>query len=271
MGYHNHFKLKLYLLILFLFPLTVFASQNVDQVNSLIFSGNYEEAIYLLDRQTDFSPGDKEFLKGVCYQNLAGHQNAITSFLKALKSNPQDTRILLSLSASYMALGNYLKAERTLLNLLKIKPDLKAGQIKLARVYLKQKKFKNAAGLYKKLLRTDKDNAVFKKSLGLCYFKQDSLDLSLKLFHNSLALNSADQEVYGYLNTIFRKQEKFNEAENICELGLEHFPDSKLLMRYRADNLFQLQKYDQAVVIYQKLINSGDSSLAVFKKLGISA
>ncbi|MGM0607592.1 MAG: tetratricopeptide repeat protein [Candidatus Muiribacteriota bacterium] len=89
--------------------------------------------------------------------------------------------------------------------------------------------------------------------LGIIYYSFKHYDFAKEEFLKVLELNP--ENVYSYLNltNIFLKENLLIEAEHILKKGVNYNPNDKLLLNNYGVVLARLQKYDEAIKIWEKL------------------
>lgn len=90
-----------------------------------------------------------------------------------MENTPQSNTSALERKAVNAALKqNWKVAKETNLELLKIKPEDKKARMRLGRVYLQIREFKEAEKIFRKVLRTDPINTIAQKNLELAKSKK---------------------------------------------------------------------------------------------------
>jgi tetratricopeptide (TPR) repeat protein len=105
---------------LFLVSITLFLFLNIfssiafaaNNENSLVFQGNYEEAIKAFDKAIEINSQDSYAWcnKGLCLGHLGNYEEAVKAFDKAIEINSQDSNAWYNKGYSLECLGNYEEA-----------------------------------------------------------------------------------------------------------------------------------------------------------------
>ena len=98
--------------------------------------------------------------------------------------------------------------------------------IRNARGYMQNKEYEKAISLLKESIADDSTVLSFKKELFWCYYKQDSLNKSLKTIQTILKTNQADDQCFQMCGYIFRALGRFASCDSILKIGLTRFPNS---------------------------------------------
>ena len=149
-------------------------------------------------------------------------REALGSFLKAEKLNPDFVELQHSLGLCYYFLGKYDEAVRHFDRALKLKPDYSVVYNDKARVYLDQGRYRLAVPLLQKALDDVflRNRFIVEANLGWALFKLGDKAKGYRLVKNSLAQNDKYCIGYHYLGLMYREDEDLEQAEaNLKKVG----------------------------------------------------
>ncbi len=90
---------------------------------------------------------------------------------------------------SYKKLGDYSKAEKSILKGLELKPKDNSFNHELAKVFFKDKKYAQSLELLLTLSKRVKRRQILFKDIAMCYYKMNKLEESLEAVQVSLTEN----------------------------------------------------------------------------------
>lgn len=88
------------------------AKQFIEQATQSIQSGQYEQALPLIEQAAALTPTNSEIfvLQGICYSQLAQPDAATDSFRKAITLSPYNSKAYYNMAVHQYALGNKIEA-----------------------------------------------------------------------------------------------------------------------------------------------------------------
>lgn len=252
-------------------PLTAQSSQKSDRFNLLLIKGSYKELIKELNKSLNANSTDfnQFYYLGLAYQGLYKHTDAIEAFIKANNLNPNNMEILLGLGKSYSLTGNDKDAEKTYKKVLSLNSHNIPAAISLGKLYINNKRYGPAKTIYASLIAQDSLNSIFLKNLGLCELKTDYFEKAVSFLKRAKNINKNDVSVFIYLSNIYSKTGDIDSALQALDEGLYSNPDNYLLLKAKAERLFQKELFKEAIDYYKKVYSCGDTSASVYKKLGM--
>ena len=123
----------------------------------------------------------------------------------------QQVRTLLRQAEKSMAKQDVKSAERALIQALTIHPDAKDVKVQLARMYVETKREPKAEALYRELLLSVDDPALF-ANLGLACYKQEKFVESCQAYQKALNLDPRNPERSYDLGRACIAAKKFEDA-----------------------------------------------------------
>jgi len=133
-----------------------------------------------------------------------------------------------------------------------------------------QNQYRKAQNIYETLIKHDPSNAYFLKQLAVCQVNLGKSEKALANFHKANRLNPKDSDINIHIANLYLRSNDLQAALQIINSGLEFDQDLYQLIKARAEILYKMGVYDEAVGQYHRLLAMGDSSGTVYKKLGTS-
>ena len=246
-------------------------SQKTQKVDQLLFSGQYTEAIPLLEQmvQKDNANSKLYFRLGKAYQFLNKNSLAKDNYQKAYKIDPNSTATLINLSGCLYALGNYPDAEKILIEAKSKSPNNYQIGILLAKTFAIQNKHQKSLDIFLELNERDTLNPYIYKQIGS--LKKKKLDYigSLAAYLKAHKLNPKDLSVLTHIIQLFYEMAGYQQALEMANKGLDTYPGNSLLLKKKAQVLIGLEWYENALSILKELKQNKQLSLAENKQLGI--
>ncbi|MBI9059069.1 MAG: tetratricopeptide repeat protein [Labilibaculum sp.] len=264
-----------HIILLFLFCTGMCATQSFSQktqkVDQLLFSGQYTEAIPLLEQMVQKNDMNSKlyFRLGKAYQFLNKNSLAKDNYQKAYKIDPNSTATLINLSGCLYALGNYPDAEKILIEAKSKSPNNYQIGMLLAKTFAIQNKHQKSLEIYLELNKQDSLNPYIFKQIGS--LKKKKLDYigSLAAYLKAHELNPKDLSVLTHIIQLYYEMTAYQQALAIANKGLDTYPDNSLLLKKKAQVLIGLEWYENALTILEDLKQNKQLSLAENKQLGI--
>ena len=180
-----------------------------------------------------------------------------------------DENASLQIARAYNAIGNKEKAILQYQSILLKNSSNTLASFELGKLYDKTKNYEEAIGLFQSLT-ADSQNPEF------YYYLGKSLQSNLDYDEATLALKKAIELDDTHIKSIFLLgkyyigiQEHSNAIE-IVDLGLETAPNDVALINLKALANFNLENYELAASLFERLIELGEKKPFLYKKLGYS-
>jgi tetratricopeptide (TPR) repeat protein len=120
---------------------------------------------------------------------------------------------LMAAADSAILRSDYVAAEQSLQDALRINPKNSFALTTLAGIKLRQKKYEEAEVLFQKCLVYSPENGVAHYSLGVCYFRQNKLSDALNSFEKAVANDRNNSKAHHYLGIIASNMSNRSRAE----------------------------------------------------------
>ena len=130
-------------------------------------------------------------------------------------------------------------------------------------------RFKEAADLYRKIIKRDPSSYHALHSLGIIEASAGNLDEAARLMRRSVALQPANVDFIENYATVLCQAGNFPEAAETAEKGLKVHPSSKLLY-VSATSLSHTGRHDQALVRFNALLAREPRHIAALNDRAIS-
>ncbi|RBP47370.1 tetratricopeptide repeat protein [Roseimicrobium gellanilyticum] len=127
--------------------------------------------------------------------------------------NGSSEETLMAAADSAILRSDYVAAEQSLQDALRINPKNSFALTSLAGIKLRQKKYEEAEVLFQKCLVYSPENGVAHYSLGVCYFRQNKLSDALNSFEKAVTNDRNNSKAHHYLGIIASNMSNRSRAE----------------------------------------------------------
>jgi tetratricopeptide (TPR) repeat protein len=245
--------------------------QNIAETNEFIMSGNYTEAIVGLNGLilSDSLNPDLYRKLAYCYSASDNYGKAISYLQRALELKPDDSRLLLMLGDNYMAFEKYGEAKLAYLKYQEQNINSNDGQLRLAKVFIALKEWAEGENILKNLVEINDSVPAYYELLAKCQEALKEYDDAIISLHKVIKLNpNSINNVIKLCNLYFRTERDMS-AKVAAEASLRYLPQSADLWRIKAEVLFKLDYYKEAVYSYKQALAYGDTSSTLYRNMGI--
>lgn len=181
-------------------------------------------------------------------QNVYARQQ-FALFKRTLERNPQNNRVRLSFALIYALSGYYKEAEENYREVLKYDPFDARAQIGLGKALCDQGKYLEGVKEYENVRDAGMMSELLKNN------KKAAYDHMIELYHNRLALDAQNPQLFYSLGVMYSKTDRLEEAAHQYEKALELKPDYKNALFNLASSLALSGKLEPAARHYEKILS----------------
>ncbi|MBN1926290.1 MAG: tetratricopeptide repeat protein [Prolixibacteraceae bacterium] len=233
------------------------------KITLLSIMGSENEAIKEAILALQKYPGNYKFyeLLSSTYRKEKQYSEAISCYEKMMKLKPGEKGILDNLIAmAYVNLNQYDKALQILNQLIKEYPNDYGLLLSRAQVFLNKKNFISARKDIDFILSIDSTNYRYNDLLAQYYLTQDNSRQyyfkktdNLKLLQHTYNKNNQNIDILFEMASINMSLNDFQNAQNQYNRILSYFPDNYEALKQIAKIKLNMQQWDEAIVIYDRL------------------
>ncbi len=128
---------------------------------------------------------------------------------------------------------------------------LKAQDNRLAQQYFQNGEYEKAASVYDKLYKKTKSDFYFDKYIESLVALED-YDRCEKIIKKQIKLKPKNVNLYVTYGKLFEIQEQQNKADAQYKKAIEQLPKDQYLITRLASAFMKLQRYDEAILVYEK-------------------
>ena len=174
----------------------------------------------------------------------------------------QQVRTLLRKSEKSLAKQDLKSAERSLIQALTIQPDAKEVKAQLARLYLDSNREPKAEALYRELLQTVQDPALY-GNLGLACYKQEKFVEACHAYQEALNLDPKDATRSYDLGRACIAAHRFADAARLLEKAASSLSKDTALLHLLAQCYLQTKEAEKAEETYRRInrLEPGDEEV----------
>ncbi len=212
------------------------------------------------------------------YQNNGNYEKSAELYLKALKETPNNFNFYRELAIIYRHTGEQIKLKQIFNDGLKVNPDDKYFLVNAGWMNFKDKKYAEAEKQFEKVFNKDKKNANIAFMYARTLQEEGKFREALEIFQ--IALKNGFDKKRCHLNIASIYECGFNDYKKALEyynLYLEEATDKdkKIVDKIKdftqwniGEKLEQEGKYAEAIEEYNKQLKGGNTSIAVYSRLG---
>ena len=247
-----------------------FLSKSQQNLSLLYSQGKYNEVIHLTDSLlvVDSSGFTAYYYRGLAQSALYRYADAIGTFEKALPFTTDSVQLLYLLAQAYDNGGNRQQAVKTYQLVVQKDSLYVPAKARLAFIYSLEKEFFPAIELYSSLIRYDSTNSYFYSKLAYCCTQIGIIPAALSYYQQAINYNSNDAESANKMINIYLEINQFHEADSILDTLMISFPSDVDLIIKKACTQSVFGEYPEAIQLFKKAVQMGDSSLYMCKNYG---
>jgi tetratricopeptide (TPR) repeat protein len=179
------------------------------------------------------------------------YEKAVEKFSKAHEANPARLEPLQPLAISLLLLGDTTEAENTFQEAVKMQPNNEDLLVTVGDFYLQMKKQDKAEETYKKILSLNENNENAYMGLGQLETLKGNWEKATQYFEKALAINPDNTNVAFNIGVSFYNQEKYKEAIPYLKKTIETETENKQLYQILGICYVQSKMYDEGLTFLE--------------------
>ena len=249
-------------------------SSNVQVFYNLGFTyklmGHNSDAIDCFNTVVEANPRDVLALNhiGTIYASEKKHPEAVSSYLKGLKVDPNHPILHLNLAKSYDRMGEFLKAQAEYEAALRSKPGWIEAIESYSDLLIRKNKTKVACEIVKKALNLNPEDAAMHTKLGDVYSCQDNFDDAEVEYNSALHVSPEYKPAMSGLARTYESTGKMDDALEIVERMEVLSPEDSSVKRQHAHILLSADKIEKAGEKIQELYSRDPDDVHTLNLLG---
>ncbi|MGM5469445.1 tetratricopeptide repeat protein [Flavobacteriaceae bacterium LMO-SS05] len=197
---------------------------------------------------------------------------AYGNFSKAItyyKNYDKTTEVYDKIARAYISIGNYDEALKNFEASLKVNPNDALLKYEYAKLLSRTKHFKDASIVFNELVYLDYRNPNYHYELGLA-LEQLGDSTAINRFWSAYDLDPTYQKTIVKIAKQFVEKKEYEAAEKYINKGLETYANNVELINLKAQNYYINEYYKNAIVWFEKLLQLGENSEFIHRKLSVS-
>ncbi len=193
---------------------------------------------------------------------------AEVAFSQAKQANPKNAEAYYGLGEAYLKMGAEPVA------LMQFEESIKYDTVqvelrsKMADLYLKDRRYNEAAKMYISVLRHDPDNDMAALEVGKIYMLAKQYANATHYLGKYVTKHTEDQKTWALYMEALDKSRQYESALEAAEHLLKANPQDPLALRLSAKAHFMMKQYDKSIEFYNKLLAVDTLSADESKRFG---
>jgi tetratricopeptide (TPR) repeat protein len=197
------------------------------------------------------------FLWGKTAENNHRFEEALEAYEKALLCDEDSEYIKRKLAILFIKMDRKEQASRVLEQIISSNAQDTENRILLAKVYSSLGRNDDAVAIYQELLAIQEDHDTL-LMLGTIYAQNGEYDKAQKILNRLIRLEGDSYLAHYYLARLYRELQYYDKAAASYNMALELNWFERLA--YEVAEFYEDRKeYDQAIVVYRRIIDEGES------------
>jgi tetratricopeptide (TPR) repeat protein len=205
---------------------------------------------------------EDHLLRGQALFDEERYQEAVGEFAKAVKAKPSWVEANYNLGLAYWTLGQMLEAAESFRKTLKLEPTHLLAQYYLGRISQQRDNLPVAIQYFEQLIAANQAKPVSDEyfQLGKAYLTMEKPDKAIAVLEKANELRLRDERIYALLGRAYLKLGQKAAAEKALARSkeLRDYQREATNLLLRCSELLKANQTDQALLIYNQLLNTED-------------
>lgn len=244
----------------------------LDLLNQLLHNSEFQKVVLKIEEIENIRnlTTDEMIIAAKAYKGRFNYSKAAEYLTKAIDKSGY------SFSANYMLamilkeLNRSGEAEEHLKEIIKNDPEQYMANIELAGILNSRGRFSEALILLSSVVEKDSINTYLLNRLAYTYLKLGDIECASAVYKRIVRLEPENISAIYHVGKISLQTDSLAAAKLILSKGINIYPDNTSLRKLLAETFFRMEDFEQAIIHYWSVVNSGDSTSSLFQKLGFS-
>lgn len=243
-----------------------------SKIDMLLIRGDYNKAIDTCKQilEVDTLNSEIYYKLGLAYQNLLFDDKSLECFIEAAEISPDNNMYNFTVSKSYYNKGKTGRAKPILLKLCAADSMNWPYAFYLTSIYMQEEKYDESIKIYNRFYELDSANYMLMDKIGFACLRAGYTDQAIDMFSKSLEINPKNTNAIKNLAYLRSRTFAVSTAIKLLTKGIEYDPTDMDMYARRATINFTINKYQEALDDYLRILSSGDSSAFNLKRAGLS-
>lgn len=243
---------------------------DINEINELIGSKQFREALVLINEAIKIEPNDKELLKlaGLTYVNLDLWAGAKNFFETVVKFEAEDATSWFYLAKCYEKLGDFVSAKNSYITVINLRPEYMQAYKNLCVILIKLNELDEAIN-YAQMAKNIEDEYLFDFIIGTSYMKKKEFNNALEPLKMALEKQPKNLGNLNSLGTCYMAVGDSAQAIAIYEKALEVDPKAPMAY-YNIGSAYQILQNHQKAIEYLKKALEIDEDESFLVALAVS-
>ncbi len=245
-------------------------SQSIDKLNVLYNNAEYYNVIKTGKELLKDNPENLEilFITGLSYQMLNKFKESERYLKQAYQLDTSNIRYINAYAYTTDKNKYYKKALLLYHKVLDIDSLNFTALNNLSKLLFLTNQYKDALKIYKTLSKQDSLNSYYYRKIAYCYIKLNKANKSIEYYEKAYNTDSFSIINIKTLASVLLKVTEYDKAIEFCNKGILIDSAYSDFYKLKADALFKKNHLYRAVPEYKKVLQLGDSTYNICKRLG---
>ncbi|MCD4696964.1 MAG: tetratricopeptide repeat protein [Bacteroidales bacterium] len=237
-----------------------FAHQLFDKANTF---SELDNIIYSSDSKTlkQIDQAYEDFNEGNNFLSNNQFQEAVESYQRVVKINPENYRAYNGLGNMYLVQGNYDKAMISYKKAIEINPNNYWGYFKLGKILLSIDMFEEAKENFKKAIQINPGNNLVYIHLGIAYIKIKQYEDAINNFLKIIEKEPDSEDVYNSLGVTYLLADKIDDAFETFNTGLKINPENNHIKFSLLGAYIRVNDQNKSKELFNNLVSKVEDDL----------
>ncbi|MEH6769586.1 tetratricopeptide repeat protein [Maribacter arcticus] len=204
--------------------------------------------------------------------SVADSLYAVGNYTKAINeySKIGNASAALQIARSYNAIGNFEKAIAQYQFVTDENPDFELAHFELGKLLLKVGEFQKANVVFTYIIESNAENPEYYYYLGEVLRSQEQTNASLSQYKRAVGLDSTHLRSLFQLAKHYTIKQERDSALTYIEKGLQFYENDVAMINLKALVLYNDFQFENAIPLFERILELGENKNYVYEKLGYS-
>ena len=222
-------------------------------------------------RQLTTSDASGFYNLGRTYSQLKRYQDAINSFLEAIRLKPNDAKVYYNLGVNYLKVGSVPKALDAFKEVLRVDSRYTDAFYQIGLIYVKQGCDQEAVEAFQRANQIEPHNPDIQRALGTAYFILEDYAKALEAFKEVVRISPGDFYAHYKMGLIYSSRgERYSEAVESFKRAVRLKSNDVELYYHLGMTYVKLKRHKDAIRAFKEVIRRNYEHKQAHYNLGVT-